>query len=166
MKSFLKIKTDKKPDYDINDKMICASVLSKFNLKSSDTLLNVNCGNGWIEQNVLKKYGSYVSGIDKNGLLINESKSKQISDRINFYQSDFYAFSGGSFDYVLFFNYEDYDNIIIDKIAEILEDNGRFIVINTSVKIKVDGINCLFQEKFDVDILFKGDFMLLSGTKI
>ncbi len=114
--------------------VIAEDIKQKINLKASDTLLDVCCGNGILSVE-LARHCKQLTAIDFSDLLITQAKKNQAKNNIHFMQGDALNLDiNTQFDkIVLYFSFQYFDTydkgfLVIKNLKKHLKPNGNILL--------------------------------------
>ena len=130
-------------------------ILSKFNIKKGDNILDLGCGNGNYTSLFFKKVSEsgVVYGIDKSAELISEANERhgKLSQNVNFSVADYDSFDKikTPFDWIFSIYslyYTSDSKALASKLKKSISHDGKFIVIGPASN------NALELDKFNFEV--------------
>ncbi len=140
---------DRWDDIAENNKKEIDFILDCAKLKSGSHVLDIGCGTGILEAEILKYNPEKILAIDIAEKMILQARRKFSDDRIEFRHADIYALNETSFDCAFIFNaYPHFleKEALAEKLSFCLNTGGRFIIAHDCSRKKVNarhkGISC------------------------
>lgn len=179
----------KAPTWDARSKEndeIIANLLSNIDIKSGDKVLDIACGTGIIDRELVSR-GAEVVAIDISNKMIDIAKEKNKDLPVKYIVGDFYEYNESGYDIAIIFNaYPHFvdKEMFITSLSNTLKPNGRFAIVHSlnyktlnEMHKNMDKSICMdleaptkeaewFKSKFNIDLIVEAnDHYILSGTK-
>ena len=156
-------------------------------IKVGDKVLDIACGTGVLDRLLIQNGAKQVVALDISQKMIDFAKANNSNNNVTFLHSDIYKYNGSDFDLAII--YSAYPHLLnkvalVDKLAMVLKEGGRFIVLHNSgykklnkmhstldegiyVPLKKATEECkIFKNKFTIDLIVdKEDEYIFSGIK-
>lgn len=119
---------------DVSDERL-HELVALCKIKEGDRVLDVACGTGIIDNELIAVGAASVTAIDVSDKMIDIAKSKNTDERIKYLCADFYKLQEGRYDKIVIFNaYPHFTDksAFVKKLHELLTDDGSFIVLHSS----------------------------------